>query len=222
MKKVCNYKRRHVEAQLLAEGNQQKNIACAWLREEWAGPVLAALQSSLRQQKSPCTLNTHIQIFQPHSVEGCCQNDSKCFQKCTKRINNCSSFFVICICCSQIFSQVSEMGFTHLEKYLLYSCCNTTAEHNTAKFADGGTNLKNTMCTRSQYHIWTTSVPLFSIPVSLHPAQFMIHELLAGSSPPSAVPPTCDHHSASTGEQVRDTCVQVNWTGKAKYHLVLS
>lgn len=110
------------------------------------------------------------------------------------------------------------MGFTHLEKYLLYSCCNTTAEHNTAKYADGGTNLKNTMCTRSQYHIWTTSVSLFYIPISLHPAQFMIHGLLAGSSPPSAVPPTCDHHSASS------RCVThvSKWTELEKLNIICS
>lgn len=55
MKKVSNYKGSYTEAQLFAEGNEQKNsvhIICARLREEWAGPILAALQSSLRQQKT--------------------------------------------------------------------------------------------------------------------------------------------------------------------------
>lgn len=43
---------RNYETSLLAMGNKQKNITCAWRCEEWAGPHLAALQSPLRQQKS--------------------------------------------------------------------------------------------------------------------------------------------------------------------------
>lgn len=108
MKKVCNYRRRHAEAQLLAEGNGQKNIACAWLREEWAGPVLAALQSPLRQQKSPCTLNTHIKIFQPYSVEGCCQITASVFSNLPKELTTVPPFSLYAFVVHKYFHKLAK------------------------------------------------------------------------------------------------------------------
>lgn len=51
------------------------------------------------------------------------------------------------------------------------------------------------------------AVSLFSawFSVLLYPAECMIHGLLTGPSPPSAAPPTSDHHSTSTRELVHDT-----------------
>ena len=79
MKKVNTYKgSSYLAAQLLAEGNEQKNsvhISCGWLREEWAGLILAALQSSLRQQKSLVLKTLSELVLWDDSAK----NGSKCF-----------------------------------------------------------------------------------------------------------------------------------------------
>lgn len=95
MKKVNNYKgSSYLAAQLLAEGNEQKNrvhISCCWLREEWAALILAAIQSSLRQQKS-LVLKTHTRISSLILWGDAATMAASVFSDFTKIINNCFSF----------------------------------------------------------------------------------------------------------------------------------
>lgn len=189
-KKVSNYKSRYTEARLLAGRNKQKNITCAWLGEEWAGPVLAALQSSLRQQK-PLVLKTHTLEFPTLFSGRMLPKWQQAFSNNLPRELTTIPPSFICIC-SQRFSQGFKMAFTHLGKKIL--------------LFDSGKQLS------LQHDVYTlniavaTSVSLFSISMSLSPAQFMIYEPLTSPSPPAAAPPTSDDHSASTWEQVYDTC----------------
>lgn len=81
MRTVSSYKSGRTEARLLAGGEEQHNsvhITCGWLRGEWAGRVLAALQSSVRQQKC-LVLKTHTLEFPTLFCWRRLPNDSKCF-----------------------------------------------------------------------------------------------------------------------------------------------
>lgn len=91
----------------------QKNsvhITCGWLRDEWAGPVLAALQSSLRQQKSlvlKTHTHTHTRISTLILWEDAAKMTANVFSNSPKELTPASPFFK-CILFTNIFTSLQN------------------------------------------------------------------------------------------------------------------
>lgn len=111
--RVSNYGSSCIKVQLLAGENEQKNsvhITCGWLRDKWAGPVLAALQSSLTQQKSLVLkkhTHAHTRISTLILWEDAAKMTANVFSNSARELTPASPFFK-CFLFTNIFTSLQN------------------------------------------------------------------------------------------------------------------